>query len=271
MHQEMASLLNQEHFQQLGEKKRATTISVTSGKGGVGKTTLALKLALELEAQNNKVLLIDCDYNLSNTLIKLNIPLDNRFYHFIKSEKSFWETIHKINNLHILPGCSGNIDLFENGVCYDKLIIKIINEYEYFYDYIILDSSAGLDQKTVNLNAYTEYRMIVITPDKSSITDAYSLVKILKMRFGIKNNYILINRYNSEHQLNRVANALIDTAKSYLGCRCQLLGGIREFSQIKENFDDVFFKNKNSLIHHDFVQILDQFYGYQKSMMEMMW
>ena len=74
------------------KKTGARKICITGGKGGVGKTSVALKMALEL-SNNKKVLLIDCDHNLSNTSIKLGIPLRNDFYHLLRGGKSFEECI----------------------------------------------------------------------------------------------------------------------------------------------------------------------------------
>ncbi|MBF0362559.1 MAG: AAA family ATPase [Oligoflexia bacterium] len=239
---------------------KALTISVASGKGGVGKTSISVKMAHELSLLGNKVLLIDCDYNLSNTLLKLNLPLNNNFYDFIISEKSFFESIHKIGNMHILAGCNGNIELFENNIHFDKLVIDIINEYEQYYDYIIMDSPGGLSRSILNINAFSEHRVIVVTPDKSSITDSYSLIKLLKLRYGVRNNFLIVNRFAVDKQYDRVVRTISNTVKNFLNTNIQVLGGIREYDNKLESFDSVLINDKNSGIHRNFIKILRNYH-----------
>jgi flagellar biosynthesis protein FlhG len=107
-------------------KKTSTshTISITSGKGGVGKSSLALKMSKIFCDWGFKVLVIDCDYNLSNTSIKLGVPLNNDFYSLVKKEKTFEECLYIDGNFHLLPGCNGNLEFFSNGIELDRIIIK---------------------------------------------------------------------------------------------------------------------------------------------------
>ena len=77
-----------ENFLARNQKRKASTVAITSGKGGVGKTTISLKMSKVLSKMGYKVLLIDCDYNLSNTVVKLGIPVNNNFFKYINKEKS---------------------------------------------------------------------------------------------------------------------------------------------------------------------------------------
>ena len=117
--------------------KKAKTISITGGKGGVGKSSIAIKFGSILSELGHKVLLIDCDYNLSNTAIKLGLPLNNHFNDLVNNQKPFSECINKIGNLHVLPGCNGNLDLFKNGFKFDQFVINLIMNKENEYDFIL--------------------------------------------------------------------------------------------------------------------------------------
>lgn len=242
------------------KKNKALTISVISGKGGVGKTSISVKMAKELASLGNKVLLIDCDYNLSNTLLKLNLPLNNNFYDYIISEKKFSECIHKLGNMHILAGCNGHVELFENNIHFDKLVIDIINEYEEFYDYIIMDSPGGLSKPILNINAFSEHRMIVVTPDKSSITDSYSLIKLLKLRYGVRDNFLIVNRYVADKQYERIVKTLSSTVKNFLSTNVYVLGGLKEYDNKLESFDSILINDKNSGLHKNFIKILKNYH-----------
>ena len=206
-------------------RHRAQTISILSGKGGVGKTSLAISLAKVL-AKRFQVLLIDCDYNLSNTAVKLNLPLNNNFYEFVRGEKSFAQAIYHPANFHLLAGCNGNIELFENALPVDQIIIEIMAAVENRYDYILLDCPAGMQKRILNLNAYCDYRFIVATADKASLTDAYALIKILQTQYGIRQNYLIANKIATPQQFWQMASALESTVENFLHGRLHILGQI---------------------------------------------
>jgi len=206
-------------------RHRAKTISILSGKGGVGKTTLAISLAKVL-AKRFQVLLIDCDYNLSNTAVKLNLPLNNNFYELVRGEKSFTQAIYRPDNFHLLAGCNGNIELFENALPVDQIIIEIMAAVENQYDYILLDCPAGMQKRILNLNAYCDYRFIVATADKASLTDAYALIKILQTQYGIRQNYLVANKIATPQQFWQMASALESTVENFLHGRLHILGQI---------------------------------------------
>ena len=172
--------------------KPCCKVSITGGKGGVGKTSIALKTAQELAKSGYRTLLIDCDSNLSNTAIKLGLPLDNKFEKLLSAEASFEEVIIQQGNFHLLPACNGSDEVFESKINFDEIIIDIIASHEHEYDYILLDCPAGLSREALTLNAYCDHRWVVVTPDKSSITDSYSLIKLLNSRFGVKENHLLV-------------------------------------------------------------------------------
>lgn len=241
------------------QKKKASIISITSGKGGVGKTSVAIKMSQEFSDQGKKTLLIDCDYNLSNTLIKLGLPINDNFYQLISNQKNFNECVIKKNNFHLLPGCNGHLNLYENKLALDQIIIDIVNEHEDEFDYIILDCPPGLNEKILNINSFSDHRIFILTPDLSSIADSYSLIKLLNLKYGIKENHLLVNRYTSNYQLNKVANSISLTAKQFLNCETIILGGIKEHENKFECFDDVFLSSKESKLHQNFTKVLQTY------------
>jgi flagellar biosynthesis protein FlhG len=216
---------------------KAKTISVASGKGGVGKTSISLKISKTLVKMGYKVLLIDCDYNLSNTAVKLELPLNNDFYKLITSRISLDECLHKNGKFHLLSACSGNIEMFDEGEAYSRHIISLMNKCENDYDYIILDSPAGLNKDILTLNAYCDDRFIVVTPDRSSITDSYSLLKILNMNYGIKENHLIVNKVSNSNQYNRLVKSLSETVESFLSCRLKILGSVEFENMAVDQFD----------------------------------
>ncbi|MBL7664881.1 MAG: AAA family ATPase [Bacteriovoracaceae bacterium] len=244
---------------QKSKNGKAKTIAVSSGKGGVGKTSIAIKFAKDLAARGKKVLLIDCDFNLSNTSIKLNIPLNNYFSEMLTQGRPFEDCLYRDGNFHLLPAANGDLEQFYKNLNMDEVIIDIINAHENSYDIIILDSPAGISRETLTLNAYCDHRFIIVTPDRSSITDSYSLMKVLSKNFGIKENHIIVNFFSNKKQYDKVVKTLSETAENFLGCRSYLIGGLRKYDISADAFDRYFLHVADSAAHKDFVKLSDSY------------
>lgn len=252
-------LVSQNKYQSKKTRSKAKTISITAGKGGVGKTSVAVKMARLLADSGYKVLLLDCDTNLSNTVVKLGLPITNYFYELISAQREFDDCLHKDGNLHLLSGCNGSIDLFNKSLEVDRIIIDILVNHERDYDYIILDCPAGITKETLTLNAYSDFRFVVVTPDKSSVTDSYSLIKILNKEFGVNDNHLLINKISSEPQYQRMVKTLSETVETFLKCRLHILGGIKNEEVPVDQFDSCLLHQENSSLHKNFVKIVRKF------------
>ncbi len=239
--------------------KPCVKISVTGGKGGVGKTSIALKTAQELARAGHRTLLIDCDSNLSNTAIKLGFPMDNKFEKLLSAEKTFEECLIIQGNFHLLPACNGSIEIFESKLNFEEVIIDIITSHEHEYDYIILDCPAGLSASILTLNAHCDHRFVVVTPDKSSITDSYSLIKMLSNRFNVLQNHLIVNMYQHDKQYQKVVMTLTETIENYIGVRTVVLGGIPKLDVSAEGFDTFFLSEGKNEFHKNFVKLL---YGF---------
>jgi len=254
-HQQIQALL----AERKSKAKKTMTLSITGGKGGVGKTSISLKFGKELAKLGHKVLLLDCDTNMSNTAIKLGLPLKNTFYSLVSAQKQFDECLHKDGNFHLLSACNGSIDLFDNDFRLEEVIIDIINTHEKEYDFILLDCPAGLSRDVLTLNAYCDQRIVVVTPDRSSITDSYSLVKLLKNKFGVKSNHLLVNMYNTPKQYERVVKTFSETVENFLGCRTQVLGGVQKIDVDHSKFDKFFFEPADNSFHTNFVKVVNKY------------
>ncbi len=252
-------LVSQNKYSSKKTSNKAKTISVTAGKGGVGKTSVAVKMAKVLAQAGYKVLLLDCDTNLSNTVVKLGLPITSYFYELVSAQREFDDCLHKDGNLHLLAGCNGSIDLFKKTLEVDRVIIDILVNHEKDYDYIILDCPAGITKETLTLNAYSDYRFVVVTPDKSSVTDSYSLIKILNKEFGVNDNHLLINKVSSEPQYQRMIKTLSETVETFLKCRLHILGGVEKVESPVDHFDTVFLEQENNSLHKNFLNIVKRF------------
>ncbi len=254
-------LLSQNSFVQQSEVKNvfhqehvAKVISVVSGKGGVGKTSVSIKLGKLLAKKDYKVLLIDCDYNLSNTYIKLGIKNTTNFYDYSKGALGFLDALYIDGNFHLLSACNGNIDWFETAPDLDKMVIDILREQEKNYDYIILDCPAGISRQVLNLNAYSDFRLTVVSPDKSSITDSYSLMKILNSKYGVNSNFLLVNKVSTHKQYSRIVQIMSETVENFLNGKLMVLGNIKKDDSSVDKFD-LNLLSEDSELNDDFQKV----------------
>lgn len=176
----------------------ARVIVVTSGKGGVGKTSVTSNLGITL-AKTNKVCLIDADLGLKNLDVVLGI--ENRvifdMQDVISGVCSLSQALVKDkrnNNLFILPACK-SIDVQKINFSY---LEKIINDLKDSFDYILIDSPAGIERGFYNAIKNADEAIVVVTLDISSIRDADKVIGILNSN-NIQDVKLIINRVNMKH------------------------------------------------------------------------
>lgn len=239
--------------------KKAATVSITGGKGGVGKTSIALKMGKSLTAMGHKVLLIDFDYNLANTSIKLGLGPNNNFEDLLLGKINFEQSIQRLGDFHILSGSNGNLEVFDykkNMACF---IIELIANQEDNYDYILIDCPAGIQNDSLMINTYSDYRFFIVTPDRSSITDSYALIKILQLRFGVRKNHLLVNKISNDREYKKIIKSIVDTTANFLDTSVKALGGIKQVTCSFDRFDQVFLSEEESSFNQNFNQIIKSF------------
>jgi flagellar biosynthesis protein FlhG len=159
------------------------SIAITSGKGGVGKTTISLSLAVALSRMKKKVCIIDADLGLANIHILTGIAPKYNLSHLVNEERSLDEIISKgPAGVDILPGASGiermaNLDPLRLGLLLRKL--KVLDEQ---YDCLIIDTGAGIGKITTEFALKADMAIVIVAPEPASFTDAYAMVKILYER-----------------------------------------------------------------------------------------
>ncbi len=187
----------------------ARVIVVTSGKGGVGKTSVTSNLGITL-AKNSKVCLIDADLGLKNLDVVLGI--ENRvvfdMQDVISGVCSLSQALVKDkrnNNLFILPACK-SIDVQKINFSY---LEKIINDLKQSFDYILIDSPAGIERGFHNAIRNADEAIVVITLDTSSVRDADKVVGILNGA-GIQDVKLVINKVNMKHIEEGISLSMTD-------------------------------------------------------------
>lgn len=203
----------------------ARIIAVTSGKGGVGKTNLAVNLSIHLSHLGQKVTLIDTDLGLANIDLILGISPEYHLGHFVSGERRLSEIIIEgPSGVKVIPGGSGFQELADiNEYQLDKCLNQI-SCLEAETDIIILDTGAGISSKVVHFILAAEEVIVVTTPEPTAIADAYGVIKVLARRNSAAKVYIVVNMVQREEEGEQVLNRLVMVAEKFLDFRVEPLG-----------------------------------------------
>jgi len=175
------------------------SICVSSGKGGVGKTSFAVNLALTLAKRNLRILLFDGDMGLANTQIALNIRLPSTSIED-NDKFSYKPLIIKTDfGFDLLPGASGKKELANMNYEHTINLVRNFDEFKNDYDIIVVDTAAGISSSVLAFLESSDIRLIIGTNEPASITDAYGLIKA-STEMDIKENLFFIpNRVSTRN------------------------------------------------------------------------
>ncbi|MBI4791355.1 MAG: MinD/ParA family protein [Deltaproteobacteria bacterium] len=202
-------------------------ICVTSGKGGVGKTNIVANLAYCLTRLGQRVVVLDADLNLANIDVLLGLTPRYNLNHVFLGEKTLREImVTGPGGIAILPASSGVLELAELTEEQKLYFLAEMAELGDSIDILLIDTAAGINKNVIYFTLAAEERIIVLTPEPTSLTDAYAMIKVLSTRHDVKRFRILVNSAQSEkeglavfRQLTLVADRFLDTLSlDYLGC-----------------------------------------------------
>lgn len=217
-------------------KRSTKSISITSGKGGVGKTSFSVNFSYELARQGFKILLADCDFGLANVDIMLNIRgLRKTIEEVLKSNIDIEQAIINLkDNFDVLPASSGMTEIADMDIETQKKFIKSIIKIQDKYDFLIFDTGAGIHKSVLRINAAADYVLVITNPEPTAITDAYSIMKTLRTQYKIQNFNIVVNQANYKQALE-VKDLILNVAsKNGIFYNLKLLGAIDNSPLVKE-------------------------------------
>ena len=226
------SELNELRF--ASEVKGVPLIAFTSGKGGTGKTTLAVNFANLLSKKGKRTLVIDFDLNFANVHVLLNVFPQFTLRNFLNGENSIDEVIHKEKeNLFFVFGESGSIA--RNGITkaqLNELFYKLKASGQ--FDAIILDTSSGGAPETLDILGFSDMIIVVATPEPTAVMDAYAIIKLI---LGQKINseiFALINKSPNKREAETAFTNLSNAVKHFLKKEISFMGYLRENTAVKK-------------------------------------
>lgn len=208
---------------------RAKVLAVTSGKGGVGKTNVAVNFAISLKLLGYKVLILDVDFGLANVDIITGTNVKNTISDCIKLGLDIEEVINEgPEGIKIISGGSGFYELsIMNEENIDKFL-NLIEKLESTMDFIIIDTGAGVSNTVLKFVMAAEEAIIVTTPEPTSIMDSYTMIKALMLNGYRGKLNILANIVNSRREAYSIYNKLETVSQNYLKCNLNFLGYIEK-------------------------------------------
>jgi len=208
--------------------RKTRIITVTSGKGGVGKTNLSVNMALAFARLGKKVVVMDADLGLANVNVMLNMIPKYNLYHVIKKQKSIHEILVETEyGISIVAGASGFSQIANMSEQERQEFISELDTLS-FADIIIIDTGAGVSSNVLDFIAAADDAIIITTPEPTAITDAYGIIKIIAMEYdpvniGLK---LVVNRAKGAAEAKSVADRMTNIAGQFLNLKLDYLGFI---------------------------------------------
>jgi flagellar biosynthesis protein FlhG len=209
-------------------------VAVTSGKGGVGKSTISANLAFALHELGFKVGLFDADIGLANLDVILRVNAKKNILHVLKGEVEFKDIIIKIEeNFYLIPGESGDEILkYSDEFMFDRFAnsLNTLND----LDFLIIDTGAGIGKEVQTFLDAVDEVLVITAPEPAAITDAYAMVKVLSEKRD--RIFLLLNQVDNQKEANSIYQKISNVAKSNIqkNIKLQLIGYLKKDNIIQK-------------------------------------
>lgn len=182
------------------QDRSARVIAVTSGKGGVGKSVVSANMALSLARAGRRVLLVDADLALANLDLVLGVETRGSLHDVIEGQLPLDHVLVRCSErLALLPACSGREEVADITPEQQSLIFSAIDALESDFDTVVIDTGAGIGSNATRFAAAAQQVVVVITPDPTSLADAYAMIKVLSTR-GVERVHVVVNMASTARQ-----------------------------------------------------------------------
>ncbi len=208
-------------------EKAVKTISITSGKGGVGKTNLVTGLAIAMRRLGKKVMIFDADLGLSNIDVLLHLAPRYNILHLLKGEKTLFEIIIEGPlGIKIVPASSGVQELTALDEFQRLRLLESFDSYSEDIDVLLIDTPAGISENVAFFCTSSEEIVVITSPEPTAITDAYAIIKVLFTRYQEKDFHIIVNSVRDSDEALEIFERLSLAAERFLHISLNYLGHI---------------------------------------------
>lgn len=241
--------------QKIGEldldvKDETRVIAVTSGKGGVGKTNLAVNLALALQAADKKVLLIDADIGMANVNVLMGRVTNRSLIDLLQDDVELEDIVEDgLQGVKYISGVAGVEAALNVNRSAQRLIHRKLGRCSELADIIIIDTGAGLSRYVIEFVLAAHEVLLVTTPEPTSLADAYAVVKAYSKYTDKRSIKLVVNRIRDESECTEVAERLNQTTQKFLQIPIECLGYVYEDRAVRDavnNQEPFILKQPNS-------------------------
>lgn len=198
--------------------QRPRVISVSSGKGGVGKTNIVANLGFAFTQLQKKVLVLDADLGLANMDVLLGLAPQYTIEHLLRGQKSISDILIKgPGGMSIMPASSGIQELADLKEDEKIFLLNELDNLAEAIDIFLIDTSAGISSNVLYFNMAAEESIVIATPEPTSIADAYALIKVLSIKCQKKHFTILVNSARNGREAKEVFKKISKVANRFLG------------------------------------------------------
>lgn len=206
---------------------KVKVITVTGGKGGVGKTSISLNLAVALSLLGKKVMLFDADLGLANIDVMLGLKVERNLGHVLRGECDLQDIIQTgPHGLMIIPASSGLKEMAELSVEQHAGLIRAFSSLKVDVDYLIVDTAAGISDMVLSFCRAAQDVLMVVCNEPTSIADAYAQMKVLSKDYGVKKFKVIGNQMHSMDEGKVMFQKLVMVAERFLDTTLELVACI---------------------------------------------
>lgn len=215
-------------------EQRARMIAVTSGKGGVGKTSLVVNLAIAMQSQGAEVTVLDGDFGLSNVDVVLGLTPQFHLGHVIFGDKDISDILLSgPGGIHVIPASSGIPELSELTSLQRRNLMSQLEPIVLSSDFLLIDNSAGISRNSTQTMSAADEVIVVTTPEPTSVVDAYATIKIATSQKPSKKISLVINQVRCEAEALRVLDQIRMVTEQFLGREIGYLGCINSDPKLR--------------------------------------
>jgi flagellar biosynthesis protein FlhG len=247
--------LNENVLENISKLKK---IAITSGKGGVGKTNVVVNIGVALARMKVKVAVLDADYGLGNIDILLGIEPEQDISDLLKDTAALEDILISKNEMLIIPACSGVQSLTHLTEYQEILLYKELKKLEKMVELLIIDTAAGISDNVISLLLAADEVYLVVSPENTSIVDAYAVVKVITELDAFKTISVIANMVENEKDGSEVFLKISRAVKKFLGKELHYLGYIQKDDHVVEAIkfqQPVVEKYPNSPVAKDYLRL----------------